>query len=102
MLEMKFYLPTYPPTLLLDLGRFFSFLILYTVGTTPWTGYQPVTRPLPTHRTAQTHNKRTQTFMPRVGLEPMAPMFERAKAVHALGCAATVIGKKIKFSGTKL
>jgi hypothetical protein len=24
----------------------------------PWTGNQPVTRPLPTHRTTQTHNKR--------------------------------------------
>jgi hypothetical protein len=28
----------------------FQFLILYTVGRTPWTGDQPVTRPLPTHR----------------------------------------------------
>jgi hypothetical protein len=37
--------------LLLDLGRFFSFLILYTVGRTPWTKDQPVTRPMPTHRT---------------------------------------------------
>jgi hypothetical protein len=27
--------------LLLDLGSFFSFLILYTVGTTPWTGIRP-------------------------------------------------------------
>jgi hypothetical protein len=36
--------------LLLDLGRFFSFLILYAVGTTPWTADQPVARPLPTHR----------------------------------------------------
>jgi hypothetical protein len=45
---------------LLDLGRFFSFLILYTVGGTPWTGDQPDARLLPTHRTAQTQNKRTQ------------------------------------------
>jgi hypothetical protein len=36
--------------LLLDLGRFFSFLILYTFGRTPWTGDQPFARPLPTHR----------------------------------------------------
>jgi hypothetical protein len=35
----------------LDLGRFFSFLILYTVGRSPWTGHQPVARPLPTHNT---------------------------------------------------
>jgi hypothetical protein len=49
-----------------DLGRFFSFLILHTVGSTPWTGDQPVARRLPTHRTTQTQNKRTQTSMPRV------------------------------------
>jgi hypothetical protein len=29
---------------LLDLRCFFSFLIFYTVGMTPWTGYQPVAR----------------------------------------------------------
>jgi hypothetical protein len=44
--------------LMLDLGRFFSFLILYTVAETLWTGDQPVVRPLPTHSTAQTQNKR--------------------------------------------
>jgi hypothetical protein len=60
---------------LLDLGRFFSFLILYTVGRTPWTGDQPVAGPLPTHRTAQTQNKRTQTSMPKVGLETHDPSF---------------------------
>jgi hypothetical protein len=59
----------------LDLGRFFSFLILYTVGRTPWTGDQPAARPLPTHRTTQTQNKRTQTSMPRVGFEPTIPVF---------------------------
>jgi hypothetical protein len=41
---------------LLGSGRFFSFLIIYTVGRTPWTGDEPVPRHLPT----QTHNKRTQ------------------------------------------
>jgi hypothetical protein len=40
---------------LLGLGCFFSFLILYTVGRTPWTEDQPVARPLPTHRT-NAHN----------------------------------------------
>jgi hypothetical protein len=45
-------------------ASFFSLLILYTVGRTPWTGYQPVARPLPTHRTTQTQNKRTQTSTP--------------------------------------
>jgi hypothetical protein len=44
---------------LLDFGRFFSFLIFYTVGRTPWTGDQPVSWPLPAHRTARTQNKLT-------------------------------------------
>jgi hypothetical protein len=33
--------------------------LFYTDGRTPWTGDQPVARPLPTHRTTQTQNKRT-------------------------------------------
>jgi hypothetical protein len=61
---------------------------------TPWTRDQPVVRPLPTHRTTQTQNKRTQTSMPRVGFEPTAPVFERAKTVHALDRAATVISTR--------
>jgi hypothetical protein len=51
-------------------------------------GDQPITRPLPAHRTAQTQNKYTQTST----LEPMIPAFERAETFHALGHAATVIG----------
>jgi hypothetical protein len=43
----------------LNLGRFFSFLILHTVGRTPWTGNQPVARPLLAHRTTQTQDKST-------------------------------------------
>jgi hypothetical protein len=69
----------------------FSFLILYTVGRTPWAGDQPVVRPLPTHRTAQTQN-RTQISMHRVGLEPTTPVFERAETVHAVDRAATMVG----------
>jgi hypothetical protein len=80
---------------LLDPGRFFSFLILYTVGNTPWTRDQPVAMSLPTYRTTQTHNKRTQTSMSWVEFEHTIPAFERAKTVHALDCAATVIGFKI-------
>jgi hypothetical protein len=78
--------------LLLGLGRFFSFLISYILGRFPWTGDQPVARPLPVHRTAQTQNKRTQTSMRQVGFEPMIPVFERAKTVLALDRAATVTG----------
>jgi hypothetical protein len=56
---LSIYLSIYDSTvLLLDLGRFFSFLILYTVGRTPWTGNQPVARPLPKHRITQAQNKR--------------------------------------------
>jgi hypothetical protein len=70
----------------------FQFHNLYTVGRTPWTGDQPVTGPLPTHRTTQTQNKCTQTSMPWVGYESTIPVFERVKMVHALGRTATVIG----------
>jgi hypothetical protein len=71
---------------------FFSFLILHTIGRTPWTGDQPVARPLPTHGTTQTQNKRTQTSMPQAGFEPMTAVFERAKTVRASDRATTVIG----------
>jgi hypothetical protein len=43
---------------LLRLARFFSFLILYTVGRTHSTGNQPAAGPLPKHRKTQTQNKR--------------------------------------------
>jgi hypothetical protein len=56
--------------------RFFSFLVLYTVGRTPWTGVQLVARQLPTHRMTQTQNKRTQTSMPHVGFDHTTPVFE--------------------------
>jgi hypothetical protein len=63
---------------------FFSFLILYIVGRTAWTGNQPVARTLPTHRTTKTQNKRIQTSVPSVGFEPMIPAFERAKTGSCL------------------
>jgi hypothetical protein len=68
--------------LLLDLGLFFSFLILYTVGRTPWTGNQPVSRILPKHSTAQTQNNRKEISMSRMGFETKIQAFERAKTVH--------------------
>jgi hypothetical protein len=49
--------------------------------------------PLHTHRTTQKQNKRTQTSIPLVGFEPTIPVFERAKTVHALDLAVTVIGR---------
>jgi hypothetical protein len=92
---LSIYLWLYSP--LLGLGRFFSFLILYTVGRTPWTGDQPVARPLPIHRTTQKQNKLTQTSMSWVGFEPTIPLFERAKTVHALDSAASVIGRQTPY-----
>jgi hypothetical protein len=72
----------------------FQFLNLYTVGRIPWTGDQPVARPLPTHRKTQTQNKCKETSMSRVVFEPTTTVFERVKRVDALDLAATVIGKQ--------
>jgi hypothetical protein len=104
------YLPTYIPTYLplyvwlytpfVGPWPLFSFLVLYAVGRTPWTGDQPVARPLPTHKTTQTKNKRTQISMPWVGFEPTIPASERAKTFHALDRVVTVIGL-IYFFGQK-
>jgi hypothetical protein len=66
------------------LAAFCSFLIFYTVGRTPWTEDKPVARPLPTHRTTETQNKRTQTSVPQVGFEPTVPVFERAQTARPL------------------
>jgi hypothetical protein len=57
-------------------------------------GDQPDARPLSAHRTTQTENKRTQTFIPRVEFEPTIPVFKGAKMVHALDRAASVIGNQ--------
>jgi hypothetical protein len=70
----------------------FQFLNLYTFGKTPWTGDQPITRLVPSHRTTQTQNKRTQTVISSVGFEPTIPALERARRVHALDRAGTVTG----------
>jgi hypothetical protein len=70
----------------------FSFLILYTVGRTPWTGDQRVVRPLPTYRTTQTQNKRTQTSLPWEVFEATIPAFEGAKTDRALVRSVTVVG----------
>jgi hypothetical protein len=53
----------------------------------------PIARPLPTYRATQTQNKCTQTSMPQAGFKSTISVFERAKAVHALDHAATVIGR---------
>jgi hypothetical protein len=66
----------------------------YTDGKTPWTSDEPVTRPLPKHRTTQTQNKRIHK--PNIhalsGIRTHDPASKRAKTVHALDRAATVTG----------
>jgi hypothetical protein len=57
----------------------FSFLTLYTVGRTPWTGDQSVGRPLPTHRTTQTQNKRTQNIHALSGFRTHDPRFRMSE-----------------------
>jgi hypothetical protein len=59
---------------------------LAVVDTIPWTGDQPVARALPKPRIS------TNTRTLRAGFEPTISVFERAKKVHALDRAATVIG----------
>jgi hypothetical protein len=71
--------------LLLDLYRFFSFLILYTVGRTPWMGDQPVASPLTTHRATQTQNKRIKTSMPWVGFVYTIPGSEDSSCLRPHG-----------------
>jgi hypothetical protein len=76
---------------------FFQFLNPYTVDRTPWTGDQPVARPLPTHRTTQAQNNAHRHPMPQVRFEPTIPVIERAKTLHALDRAATVIGFNVSY-----
>jgi hypothetical protein len=47
----------------------FTFLSLYTVGWTTWTGERPFKRPLPAHRKTQTQKKRDKHPCLWVGLE---------------------------------
>jgi hypothetical protein len=88
MIYLSIYLLLHSP--LLNFAGFFSFLNIYTVGRTASTGDQPIAKPLPTHRTTQTQNKRIHTSMPWVGFESTIPVFERAKTFHALDRAATL------------
>jgi hypothetical protein len=62
-------------------------LILQTVGRALWTEDGP-SRKAATYTGQHKHRK---TSMPRVGFEPMIPVFERAKTFHASECTATQI-----------
>jgi hypothetical protein len=79
---------------------FFSFLILSTVGRTPWAGDQPYTRPLPTHRTTQTQNKRIQYRHPWLEWDsnPRSSVRESEDS-YTLDRAATVNGSLSAYTG---
>jgi hypothetical protein len=78
--------------ILLDLGRFFSFLIYTQLVGLLGREISPSQGRYLRREQKKTQNKRTQTSMPWVGFESTIPPFERAKTVHALDRAATVIG----------
>jgi hypothetical protein len=73
-----------------NLSIFYSFVIIYAVGRTPWAKDQPAARPLPTQD--NTNAESTQTSMPRLELELTTPMFKQAKKLHSSDRAATVVG----------
>jgi hypothetical protein len=80
-----------------------AFSVSYSIyGRTPWTGDQPVARPIPKQGTTHTQNKLTQTSMPWVGFEPTITASELAKTVHALGHVATVISCKLYLPNNHL
>jgi hypothetical protein len=81
-----------PP--LSDLGRFFSVSwSFYTVCRTHGRGISP-SQGRYLHIGQHKHRTNAHTSMPQVGFEPTIPVFERAKTVHALDRAATVIGSR--------
>jgi hypothetical protein len=71
-------------------GRFFSFIILYTVHRTLAQGISS-SQDRYIHKGQHKDNKRKQISMPRVGFEPMIPVFERARIVHTLDRAGNVL-----------
>jgi hypothetical protein len=81
----------------------FSFLIFFTqsVGLLG-RGISRSQKPLPTHRPAQTQNKRTQTSMPQVRFEPRISMLEQAKTGHTVDRATTVISCQILYDQKNL
>jgi hypothetical protein len=75
------YLSIYGSTALVDLGCYFSFLIYSQLVGLLGRGISP-SKGCCLHTERHKQNKRAQTSMPRVGLEPTIPVFERAKTVH--------------------
>jgi hypothetical protein len=76
-------LSLYSFTALVDLSRFFSFLIYTQAAGLLGRGISP-SQGRYLHTEQHKQNKRTQTSIPLVGLEPTIPVFEQAKTVHFL------------------
>jgi hypothetical protein len=85
----------------LGLGRFFSHLIFFiqSVGLLG-RGISPSQGRF-LHTGQRKQNKRTHTSIPQVGIEPTISVLERAKTVHVLDRAATVIGRPCHFTTSK-
>jgi hypothetical protein len=90
----------YGSTVLVGLGRFFSFLI-YTqpVRLLGW-GISP-SQGSYLHTEQHKNRINTQTSVPRVGFELTITVFERAKAVHDFDRAAAVIDMHITHIDSK-
>jgi hypothetical protein len=87
------HLPTqylYMTTVLVDLARFFSFLICTQSVDFVDVGSDRCKAATYTQNNTK-QNKRTQISMPGVGFELTIPVFELARTVHALDRAANVI-----------
>jgi hypothetical protein len=85
-------------SLLLGRGLFFSSVIIFTQMADSL-DERSAHRKAPTYiqDNINTEQKHTQTSMPWVGIEPTIPALERAKKVHALDRAATVIGSHFMY-----
>jgi hypothetical protein len=71
----------------------FSFVILYTVDRAPWTGDQPVARPLGTEQHTERINAHNTDIHALNGIRTHDPSVRASEdPVHALDSAATVIG----------
>jgi hypothetical protein len=75
----------------MDLGHFLTFLVYTQSVGVLGRGISP-SQGRYLHTEQHEHRINAHLSMPRVGFEPTIPEFERAKAVHALDRAATVIG----------
>jgi hypothetical protein len=71
------------------LAAIFSFWTLYTVSRTPWTGDQPVVRPLHTGQ----HTRKHRINMHRDPYLEWDSNRRSQKKAHASDCKATVVGR---------